>query len=285
MASLSDSYKACKALNKRFGKSYYYSTFLLEAPMRPHVHALYGFCRYADDIVDDLGPVSIEHRQTTLDAFTERFYADLERGDSDDLVLRAVVDTVRKFDIPKVYFDRFLRSMRMDFDTNHYGNYDELMSYMDGSAAVIGEMVLPILRPNSEQAIDHARVLGLAFQMTNFLRDIPEDLERGRTYIPDDDIDGFGARSAFETRTATDEFKELMKFEIARTAELYTRSIAGDRYLSGSSLRCIRAARIIYSGILDRIRLLDYDVFASRAQVPVLQKLKILAEVGLHRGH
>src|SRR4029079_8966564 len=118
---------------------------------------------------------------------------DLGAGGSDHEVLAAVVDTVRRFDIDPACIDRCLRSMTMDLTTTTYETFDDLCDYMDGSAAVIGEMMLPLLGTRSPAAREPARMLGLAFQLTNFLRDVGEDLERGRVYVPQEDLRRFGA--------------------------------------------------------------------------------------------
>jgi phytoene synthase len=145
--TLEESYARCRALNKQYGTTYYWSTYLLPRVKRHHVHALYAFCRYADDIVDDLGPAPVEEREAALRRFGERFFADLDRGASDDPVLKAVVHTTRAFDIDLDCFRRFLRSMAMDLTIDRYETFDDLLVYMDGSAAVIGELMLPILEP------------------------------------------------------------------------------------------------------------------------------------------
>jgi 15-cis-phytoene synthase len=191
MTTLEQSYARCRALNKAYGTTYYAATFALPRVKRHHVHALYGFCRYADDIVDDLGAAPVEVREKALADFGDRFFADLAAGDSDDEVLKAVVHTVKAFTIQPDCFRRFLRAMTMDLTVTRYENFDDLLDYMDGSAAVIGEMMLPILEPSSPDAQPHARDLGIAFQLTNFLRDVDEDHERGRVYIPQDDLRRF----------------------------------------------------------------------------------------------
>jgi 15-cis-phytoene synthase len=270
--TLEESYERCRQLNRRHGTTYYWSTYALPRIKRHHVHALYGFCRYADDIVDDLGPVPVEVRATALADFGDRFFADLDTGRSDDPVLRAVVHTVRSFDIDPDCFRRFLASMAMDLSVDRYETYEDLQRYMDGSAAVIGEMMLPILEPLSPLARQPARDLGDAFQLTNFLRDIDEDLDRGRVYVPQEDIDRFGARPAFETRTVTPGFVDLMRFEIERTRTLYDAADVGIRLLPPSSARCIRTARDLYSRILGQIEASEYDVFSSRARLPTWKK-------------
>ncbi|HEV2760705.1 MAG TPA: phytoene/squalene synthase family protein [Acidimicrobiales bacterium] len=274
MVTLEQSYARCKQLNRRYGTTYYWSTHLLPVVKRHHVHALYGFCRYADDIVDDLGSTaSPAQRQDALTDFGDRFFVDLERGTSDDDVLKAVVHTVKAFDIDPDCFRRFLRSMAMDFTSETYETFEDLLDYMDGSAAVIGEMMLPILEPTSPDAYGHARDLGVAFQLSNFWRDVNEDLDRGRVYVPQEDLRKFGADPWL--RRNTPEWRELMAFEIARTRRYYESADLGIPMLPPTSARCIRGARMLYSGILSEIEKADCDVFTSRVRVPTWKKLAV----------
>jgi phytoene synthase len=283
MVTLEASYAECRRLNRRHGTTYYWSTMLLPAVKRPHVHALYGFCRHADDIVDDAvigdggdgaGPNATAARAAALQGLGDRLFAGLDRGTSDDLVLRAVVHTARAFDIDRSAFERFLRSMAMDLTITEYETWDDLRGYMDGSAAVIGEMVLPILEPPDPDAARHpARALGEAFQLTNFLRDIDEDLDRGRQYVPQQDLREFGVD--LRARRCTPEFVDLMRFEIARARQLYACAGEGIPMLPDRSARCVAAARDLYGRILDRIEALGYDVFHTRARVSTSRKLAV----------
>jgi len=276
MTTLEQSYAECRRLNKRHGTTYYWSTMLLPAVKRHHVHALYAFCRYADDIVDDLGPAPVAERATALRAFGDRFFCDLRAGRSDDLVLKAVVHTVRAFDIDPEAFRRFLRSMTMDLTVECYPTYEDLRAYMDGSAAVIGEMMLPILEPpDLAVAVAPARALGEAFQLTNFRRDIAEDLDRHRQYVPQEDLARFGVD--LTERRCSPEFVELMRFEIARCRELYRFAETGIAVLPGRSAQCVAAAHDLYGRILGRIEAQGYDVFAERARVSTPVKLAVAA--------
>jgi phytoene synthase len=275
--TLGRSYAHCRELNRRHGTTYYWSTYALPREKRPHVWALYGFCRHADDIVDDLADVPVETRAAALHDLGARFFAALDAGRSDDPVLAAVVDTVHRFGHDPACFQRFLAAMAMDLTVSSYATYDDLLGYMDGSAAVIGEMLLPILEPTSPDAFGHARDLGLAFQLTNFLRDVAEDLDRGRVYIPQEDLDRFGADP--RRRRVDDAWRELSRFEIARCRELYRSADLGIAMLPPSSARCVRAARVLYAGILDRIEAADHDVFSRRARVPTWRKLATVARV------
>lgn len=277
MTRLEESYEHCRKLNKANGTTYYWSTTVLPTIKRHHVHALYGFCRHADDIVDELDGTPTDVRAKALADFGDRFFADLDAGDSDDLVLKAMVHTVRAFRIDPDCVRRFLRSMTMDLTVETYETYDDLLDYMDGSAAVIGEMMLPILEPLDPAATEPARDLGNAFQLTNFLRDVDEDLDRHRIYLPQEDIRRFDAESAFTQRVATPEFVALMRFEIARTRELYRSADAGIALLPGRSGRCVGAARDLYSRILDEIEAIDHDVFSARARIPTWRKMTTAA--------
>lgn len=276
MITLDESYARCRQLNRRYGTTYYWSTYLLPAVKRHHVHALYGFTRFADDIVDDLGSsATVEERKAALAAYGEQFFADLDAGDSDHPVLKAVVHTVRAFRIDPDCCVRFLRSMAMDLDTPTYETFDDLLVYTDGSAAVIGEMMLPILEPTSPEAKPHARDLGIGFQLANFWRDVGEDLDRGRVYIPQEDIRKFGADPWL--RRVTPEWCDLMAFEIARARRYCESGDLGIPMLPPASARCIRGARALYCGILGQIEKAGYDVFTKRVRVPTWKKLAVAA--------
>ena len=277
--TLESSYRRCRELNRRYGTTYYWATFALPRVKRHHVWALYGFCRYADDIVDELGPVPVDQRARRLHALGERFFADVAAGSSDHPVLKAVVHTVKAFDIDVERFHRFLRSMTMDLSVADYASWDDLLVYMDGSAAVIGEMMLPILEPQGPQAFAAARDLGLAFQLTNFLRDVGEDLDRGRIYLPRADLERFGADP--HRRIVDEPWRRLMRFEIERARGLYASAERGVAALPTGSARCVEAARRLYAGILDEIERRDYDVFGGRARIPTWRKAYVVGRSAL----
>ena len=281
--TLDASYRLCRRLNKRYGTTYYWSSLVLPRVVRHHVWALYAFCRHADDIVDDLGDAPLEDREKALNAYGDRFFADLAAGRSDHPVLRAVVHTVRAYGHDPEVFRRFLASMAMDLWVDRYATWDDLLVYMDGSAAVIGEMMLPILEPRDPAAaLGPARDLGFAFQLTNFLRDVAEDLDRGRVYLPQQDLQRHDADPA--RRIVDPEWRALMRFEIDRCRALYRSAETGVALLPPASARCVGTALTLYSGILERIEELGYDVFSQRARVPTRTKAALAARVALLRG-
>jgi 15-cis-phytoene synthase len=281
--TLDESYELCREFNKRHGTTYYWSTKVLPRVKQHHVHALYAFARYADDIVDEIPSqggrdVPTAVRAAALADFGERFFRDLDAGHSNDPVLKAVVHTVRAFDIDREAFNRFLRSMTMDLTIESYATWDDLLVYMDGSAAVIGEMMLPILEPTDyATALPHARDLGNAFQLTNFLRDIDEDLDRGRQYLPLEDTSRFGVD--LTQRRVTPAFVDLMRFEIERCRHLYTSAEVGLAMLPDRSARCVRAAHTLYGRILGKIEAQEYDVFTRRASVSTTEKAVMVAKL------
>jgi phytoene synthase len=268
---LAASYARCRKVARRNGTTYYWAAALLPRSRRRFVWALYAFARHVDDVVDSLDDRPVWERAAALETFGQRFFDDLESGRSDDPVLAAVVDTVRTLRIDPECFERFLGSMTMDLTINRYPTWADLLHYMDGSAAVIGEMMLPVLEPLSPQALEPARSLGLAFQLTNFLRDVDEDLTRGRVYVPVEDLERFGAEPA--RRRVDDAWRALMRFEIERNRDLYRAANDGLPMLHGAAHRCVQSASVLYAQILDRIEAADYDVFARRARVPTWRKL------------
>ncbi|HEX8303446.1 MAG TPA: phytoene/squalene synthase family protein [Jatrophihabitans sp.] len=287
-------YLQARTLNAQHGRTYYLATQLLPAAKRPYVHALYGFARYADDIVDDLDPrLTAAERAGRFDAWTQAFLTDLERGASADPLCDAVLDTIARWQIPREHFADFLNSMRMDLVVTEYQTFADLRRYMWGSAAVIGLQMLPILGRGDERtgwdglrqpAID----LGLAFQLTNFLRDVAEDLDRGRIYLPLESLDRFGVdraalRRARITGTACEPIRRLIAFELGRARELYRSARPGIDLVQRTSRDCLLTAWTLYGAILDEIEKAQYNVFSRRVSVGLGRRASV-AGTGLMRA-
>jgi 15-cis-phytoene synthase len=277
--SLAESYELCRRLNAAHGRTYYFATRFLPADRRRHVHALYAFARYADDLVDHMDLTwPMERRQAELEAWSGRFLACLEDGDAEDPVQKAVIATVRELGVRHDDLRAFLASMAMDLTVDRYATYDDLYVYMHGSAAVIGSMMLPVLGTVSDQARARAMDLGVAFQLTNFLRDVAEDWDRGRIYLPQEDLERFGVTEwDFHTRHVGPAFRRLLAFQAARARALYRRAEEGWSLLPPSSRTCIRIAHRLYGGILDALEAHDYQVFRTRAVVPIARKAQVAA--------
>lgn len=278
--NLAAAYARCRRLHRHHGRTYYLATRLLPAEKRPHVHALYGFTRYADEIVDRTEGSSAATRARRLTDWSSRFLAGLAGEPVDDPILPAVLHTITTLDLDRADFASFLTSMAMDLETTRYADYAELLSYMEGSAAVIGTMMLPILDPvDPAAAREPARQLGLAFQLTNFIRDVAEDLDRGRVYLPLEDLRRFGVgvphlQRAAARRRADPAVRELIAFEVGRARAHYAAAAPGVTMLAPSSQACIRTAYHLYAGILDEVGRNGHDVFTRRAVVPAGRRLR-----------
>lgn len=258
-AGLRRSYLDCRALHARHGRTYFLATRLLPPHKRPHVHALYGFARYADEIVDT-SPGNDAHERI----------ASVRLADADIPVMPALRHTMDRFALPAKHIRDFLDSMTADLTVTEYPTYDDLAAYMWGSAAVIGLLTLPVLGTSGApaDAEPYAANLGIAFQLTNFLRDVGEDLDRGRIYLPTADLDRFGVdRDRLRAGIVDDAFCAAMRFEVARARGIYRAAEPGIALLAPESRGCVWAAYQLYSDILDEIERLDYQVLTRRATV------------------
>ena len=274
---LADGYRRCARLTREHGTTYYWGARLLPVEQRRHVFAVYGLARTADDLVDEPGSRGPGEVADALRGLEADFLAAVETGRSGDPVVLAAASTTRERRIPVECFTRFFAAMRQDLTTTRYATWDDLLGYMDGSAAVIGEMMLPVLEPSTAAAVEPARALGLAFQLTNFLRDVGEDLDRGRVYLPQEDLDHFGADP--QRRRVDEAWRALMRFEVARNRRLYREADEGLAALPPAARRCVTTARLLYARILERIEERDHDVFTGRARVPRRTKLATAARV------
>jgi 15-cis-phytoene synthase len=284
-----DGYRRCREINAAHGRTFFLATRLLAPDQRPPVHALYGFARHADDILDDIDPsVSVATRGERLQQLSDQFFASGQH--LDDPVLAAVTHTARHYGIAAELFEDFLASMRMDLVITDYPDRQSLNDYMRGSAEAIGLQLLPILGTVApvEEAAPYAAALGRAFQLTNFLRDIDEDLVRGRVYLPADELAAHGVdrdllmwchlrhRGDSRVRDAL-----AAQHEIAR--ETYRFAASGTALLAPRSRPCVATAAELYSEILDRIEASDFEVFNHRATVGKARRLQV-AGVGLIRS-
>jgi 15-cis-phytoene synthase len=269
---LRSSYEICRRLAAEHGKTYYLATWLLPPARRPHVWALYGFARWADEFVDSMTHPDPEG----LVIWGKQALEDLTEGVSDDPVVRATAHTVRELGLDVGLFETFLASMRMDITITGYETYADLQGYTRGSAMVIGRMMLPVLGPLSDDAVGPAEALGEAFQLSNFIRDVGEDLTRGRVYLPQEDLDRFGVtRDDLAAGVVTGPIRNLLAFEIARTRGLYDEARPGVDLVEPVSRPCLRTAIQLYGGILDQVEQADYQVLEARVSVPPSRRAKV----------
>jgi phytoene synthase len=280
-SELRQAYARCRELNARHGRTYFLATRMLTPAQRPAVHALYGFARRLDDLVDEPEPgATPDSIAATLLDVEDEFLKELAAGHSDDPLRTAVIDTATRYAIPEPYFRAFFASMRMDLTVTGYPTRAALDEYVHGSAEVIGLQVLPILGtvvPRAEAA-PRAAALGKAFQLTNFLRDVAEDLDRGRVYLPADELAAAGVdrdRLAWcvRTRRIDPPVRRALADQVAATRRVYAEAHPGITMLHPVSRPCVATAYVLYGGILDRIEADGFNVFAGRARVPRHRRL------------
>lgn len=281
-ASASD-HAECRRLHRKFGTTYYFATRRFDAATRRRIHALYGFVRVPDEWVDNPGELSPDRRRKLLTDYRSQLLRGLDGVRPDHPVLRAFCDVVHETEMPLDEPLLFLDAMEQDLDVARYPTYESLRGYMRGSACAVGLMMCPIIGAgNDPKMLEAASALGEAMQLTNFLRDVGEDVGRGRIYLPKEDMAQFGVTDQdILGRNRSQAFVDLMKFEIARARSLYVLANEGIPLLPRPAQKGVRLASILYSRILDRIEANDYDVFTSRARTSTSEKLAILARVAI----
>lgn len=265
-------WEACRLVARLNGKSFYLASLCLPVERRRAVHATYAYCRIADDIVDRA--VSVESARLAIDRWEE----ELDQPVSP--VARAFARARSRFGIPEEAARELLGGVRMDLEPSRYATWDELRGYCHAVAGTVGLMVAPILGCQNETALSHAAELGIAMQLTNILRDIREDAEHGRLYLPTNDLDAFGIDvGQILSGHPNGAFREFMAFQIARARSLYAYAETGIPALDPSGRLTTLAASHFYSNILTEIEKLDYDVFSARAHLTTGQKLRSLPGV------
>ncbi len=276
--SLAESYDVCRRVQRSHSKTYYFSTRLLPPEVRSHVYALYAFMRYADEIVDNPGATTLDQQLAALEALEEEALAAVVGEEIWNPVLRAYANTVRTRGIEPQNITAFMTSMKMDTHVFRYPTYEDLAVYTYGSAAVVGLMMCRVVGVVDERAEEHAEALGVAMQLSNFLRDVREDWVRGRVYLPLEDLERFGYSEEDLGAGVVDErFVELMRFEIGRARRLYAFADEGMGYIPRGRRYPVIVARELYAAILARIEAQGYDVFSRRAKTPLLSKFRVAA--------
>lgn len=269
-----------RALTKASRSNFYYAFLFLPKPKREALYAVYAFCRVTDDLVDETQPVAAGADLAATGTGLERlkcWRAEVEscfRGEATHPVARALAEVIRDFRIPHPYFEELLNGVEMDLTKSRYTTFAELQQYCYRVAGVVGLMCIEIFGYRQPATRAYAERLGTAFQLTNILRDLAADAERGRIYLPQEDLRRFGysERDLLERRM-TPAFSNLMRFEVGRARQFYA---AARAILPQEDRRSMLAAEImgaIYSRILDRIEGRGFDVFTSRIRLSDAQRL------------
>jgi phytoene synthase len=283
--------KFCKKINRKYGKSFYAGTLFFTPEQRDATFILYAFFRFPDEYVDTYyasqKSIALEKINHWNSCWTNCFNGkDFVIEPEETKILRATSAVFKKYKIPFQYSQDFLNAMIQDTWKERYSTYKELEEYMYGSAGVVGLMMTHIFCFEDkrfaqelvyrENILKKAMVLGEAFQMTNFLRDIHEDyVQRGRIYIPQEDFKRFNVdENDIKNKNISDNFVELMKFQVDRINQLYAEADNGILLLPRRVARGVYIARVLYSKIMDKIIKSGYDVFSSRKSLSFFEKIK-----------
>jgi 15-cis-phytoene synthase len=268
-----DDVEVARRLNKKHGTSYYFATCLFPWHLREATFALYAFFRVPDEFVDNGAP---EQAQQLLENWRADWQKAYQLCDSSDPVLRLNAQVFHRYQIPYDYSEIFLAAMFRDLSDTRYASYAELESYMYGSAAVVGLMMSHVIGFADPVALEYAKKLGYAMQLTNFLRDIDEDFQqRGRIYLPLDELRRFGVKEAqFAERHFDANFHALMQFQMQRAHQLYEDAEPGIALLNPEGRRAVRVASALYRAILTKLEQQGSNPFAGRARTSTLEKVQ-----------
>lgn len=285
---LKSAYSHCRFITKTHAKTFYMATRFLPNQKQRGIFAIYGLCRYLDDLVDETEDlisnqaITIEQVDEKLDKFKQRLLDVYEGKIVDDPILTAFSDTLKQYNISMDLPFLLMEGVKMDLVKSRFKNFEEVYDYSYKVAAVVGLMTSEVFGYIDKDALNYAVDLGIAMQLTNILRDVGEDLDRGRIYLPQDELERFGiTEEELFSKQLNPKFLELMKFQIARARKYYSRSDVGIQKLSSDSRLPVYLARHNYSRILNKIEENNYNVFNNRAYLNYTEKLSILPRVFL----
>jgi phytoene synthase len=269
--------RRCRRITRDYAKTFFFASHCLPRAVRRHSYAVYGFCRWADNAVDEASDLADATRR--LDHVRDVLALAYSDAPAPPGVL-AFRETLRDRAIPRPLFDDLLDGMAMDLTEGRYPDYAALDLYCYRVAGVVGLMMTHVFGYRDECCLPHALALGRAMQLTNILRDIREDRDRGRVYLPQDELARFGiSEEQLAEQRVDDSFRAFMRFQIDRARRAYAESEQGIPFLIGAASRLtVRVMGRLYGGILDEIERLDYDVFQTRAHVSTPRKLRLLAD-------
>ena len=284
--SLQSAYSHCRSITKKHAKTFYMATRFLPNHKQRSIFAIYGLCRYLDDLVDEAEDL-IEHHEIShleiyerLDIFKNNLVDSYKGINQNDPILIAFSDTLKRYDISLELPLLLLEGVKMDLQKTRYSTFDELYDYSYKVASVVGLMTSEVFGYTNKKALDYAVDLGIAMQLTNILRDVGEDLAKDRIYLPADELENFGIRrDSLLNREKSPEFCEFMSFQIQRARRYYTEADKGILMLDRDSRLPVLLARENYSRILDKIEENNYNVFEQRAYLNSAEKLSILPKV------
>jgi 15-cis-phytoene synthase len=275
-ATLAQSYAYCETLARREAGNFYHAFRVLPGPQRRAMCALYAFMRVADDLSDEPGPIAT--KRAALDEYRRQFHACLT-GVYERPLHEAFHHTVAAYAIPPEYPEAVLDGMAMDLVEARYESFADLYRYCYRVASAVGLCCIHIWGCHEAAALNLAEKAGIAFQLTNILRDLCEDAARGRVYLPLEDLRRFGYTiEHLERGERNGSFNELMRFEAERARRYYDEATALERMLSGPGRAVFQIMFRTYRGLLDAIVARNYDVFSERVRLSRWRKLSLVLQ-------
>ena len=267
-----------KAIHRETGQTFYYATRLLPERIREQTYVLYGFFRVADEVVDDNSGQSPASQREQLEAIRA---AALGETSHDEPVIEAFSDIREQEGIADEEVNEFIDAMCSDIDTDRYETYERLAAYMRGSASAVGNMMTTIMDCDQpEKARPHAMALGEAFQLTNFIRDVREDIrELNRVYLPMETLEQYGVSiEQIKREECSPEFKRAIQSELRRAEQLYREGVEGIEYLPKDCQFAVVLSAVLYAEHHRYIRKQDYDVLSARPELTTPRKLYLVAK-------
>ena len=270
-------YEHCRRIAREQATNFYYAFRTLPKRERNAIYAAYAFCRICDDIADE--DLALEEKRRRF-AETRRMLAESGSGAADSPVFSALGDARAQFNIPKRYFEEVIEGVEIDLVKSRFDTFDDLREYCYKVASVVGLIGIEVAGYEDPDARGYAVDMGLAMQLTNILRDVREDAERGRIYLPLDEMASFGYTEQELFRGVVNEpFRNLMKLQASRARSYFANSQKLMPLLAPRSRACPSVLHILYSRILDGIERADFDVFAERIGLSRTEKLFLMAKL------
>ena len=277
--NLESAYDICRNITRKEAKNFYYAFLTLPATKRRAIYAAYAFCRHCDDSVDEAVSTNAKLKALTeLQTNLDLTYS----GNASSPVYVALADVAQRYAIPQDYFKEIIIGVKSDLVKDRFQNFEELKGYCYSVASVVGLICLHIFGYEDDTAKEYAVDLGLAMQLTNIIRDVREDLDMGRVYLPQDELVQFGyTEEDLKNGVRNEAFVELMQFQSQRARKYFEQGFKLLPYLSRRSRACPAVLGALYSNVLDRIEASDYDVLESRVALSAPQKVVITAKTWL----
>jgi phytoene synthase len=283
---LRDAYRKCRALTREHAKTFYMATRFLPNKKQRSIFAIYALCRFIDDLVDEAEDLMNQQQLTEpeivemIESWKTKLVGTYNGENYDHTILIALSDVLKTYNIPIELPLELIEGVSMDLTKKRYQNFDELYDYSYKVASIVGLMTSEVFGYSDKRALGYAVDLGIAMQLTNILRDVGEDLTKGRIYLPSDELESFGISEEDLFNHKIDEkFKKFMEFQLKRAEEFYELSDKGIPMLSADSRYAVYLARQNYSRILNKIRKNDYQVFTTRAYLSTTEKLSLLPKI------